>query len=77
MRKIVVEIKDTRWNLVEIQDRGWNQVFCFDKVLFELFVRHLGIEVMQNVYETGAPMAIQDQGYEELPNYYLYSWDNG
>lgn len=46
----------------EIQDR-WNQVFCFDEVWFEFFVRHLGIEVMQTVYESGAPMAIQDQGY--------------
>ena len=46
MRKIAVEIKDRRWNLVEIQDRGWNQGFCFDEVWFEFFVRYLGIEVM-------------------------------
>lgn len=77
MRKILVEIKDRRQNLVETQDRGWNQVFCFDKVWFEFYVKHLGVEVMQTVYESGAPMAIQYQGCEDLPNYYLYSWENG
>lgn len=45
MRKIAVEIKDRRWNLVEIQDRMESSVL-FDEVWFEFFVRHLGIGVM-------------------------------